>query len=130
MPKSKVIIKMTSKIRVLSVLFVLGASAYLIIALFTAAFGFGRAGGQLNVLSHSNTIEADTVGDIVAIAGNRNSVDQQPAQPRTEPPQETGMRPGVAFGLGAIVMLLGLIIYVYVAVYRRHPIEVKTNETS
>lgn len=115
-----------SKIRALSVFTLLGVSAYLLLAIYTAASGFGGAGGQLNVLSHSADIqiESDSVGDVVTVAGNRNQV----TQPEPAPPPTTDKR-GAWLGTGCIGgFVLFLILFIGI-VYKFNPIEVKQNGT-
>lgn len=57
-----------------------GIGLYLLLMAAVSAASFARAGGTANVLSHSNEvqIEADSVGDVVSVAGNRNGVQYQP----------------------------------------------------
>lgn len=64
-----------------AILFVIGGIAlYLLLMAAVSAASFARAGGTANVLSHSNEvqIEADSVGDVVSVAGNDNAMQYQP----------------------------------------------------
>lgn len=57
-----------------------GLLLYLLLIAAVSAASFANAGGTANVFSHSNDvqIEADSIGDVTTIAGNRNAMQYQP----------------------------------------------------
>lgn len=64
-----------------AVLFIIvGIALYGLIFAAVSSASFARAGGTANVFSHSSDvqIEADSVGDVTTVTGNRNSIPYQP----------------------------------------------------
>lgn len=85
---------------------IVGIALYLLALAAVSSASFAQAGGTANILSHSNSIEveADSVGDITSIAGNRNAVQYQP---ETEQHQR-----GESVMLWAWVVVLAALAYV------------------
>lgn len=84
---------------------IVGIGLYLLALAAVSSASFARAGGTANVLSHSSDvqIEADNVGNVVSIAGNRNTL---PQQPETEQHKR-----GEWLGLWAWVLLFAALVY-------------------
>jgi len=97
-----------------------GFALYLLAMAAVSAASFARAGGTANVLSHSSDvqIEADSVGDVVSVAGNRNAVLYQPETEQHQRGESVMLWGWVALLAGLVYLLLTKVLGVEIVVVR------------